>query len=129
MVQNALDALKPTEILRVGGAGYKVLQVGEIVVLRFERRFEETLLLQLLEGKAHAYVFASPGCKKWDTCAPEAVLEAHGGVLTDILGNHYSYGANASHPNPLGVIGSAKTVDHQNVINRIPDSVKAAMGS
>lgn len=28
VVQNALDALKPTEILRVGGAGYKVLQVG-----------------------------------------------------------------------------------------------------
>lgn len=48
LVQNALQALDPTEILRVGGAGYKVLQ--------------------LLEGKAHAYVFASAGCKKWDTC-------------------------------------------------------------
>lgn len=48
LVQSALRALSPTEVLRVGGAGYKVLQ--------------------LLEGKAHAYVFASSGCKKWDTC-------------------------------------------------------------
>lgn len=48
MVQNALMALEPNEIIRVGGAGYKVLQ--------------------LLEGQADAYVFASNGCKKWDTC-------------------------------------------------------------
>lgn len=48
LVQSALLALEPTKILRVGGAGYKVLQ--------------------LLEGDAHAYIFATPGCKKWDTC-------------------------------------------------------------
>lgn len=48
LVQSALQALQPAQVLRVGGAGYKVLQ--------------------LLEGKAHAYVFASGGCKKWDTC-------------------------------------------------------------
>lgn len=48
LVQNALKALEPTEVKRVGGAGYKVLQ--------------------LLEGDADAYVFASSGCKKWDTC-------------------------------------------------------------
>ncbi|KAJ6633404.1 3'(2'),5'-bisphosphate nucleotidase 1 [Pseudolycoriella hygida] len=106
-VKNAVDALKPTEILRVGGAGYKVLQ--------------------LLEGKAHAYIFASPGCKKWDTCAPEAILEAHGGVLTDVMGNHYSYGEKAIHLNKLGVIATAKTVDHQNVINLIPANLKEAM--
>lgn len=48
LVQSVLRALEPTEVIRVGGAGYKVLQ--------------------LLEGDANAYVFASPGCKKWDTC-------------------------------------------------------------
>lgn len=48
LVQSALRAIEPTKIIRVGGAGYKVLQ--------------------LLEGHAHAYVFASGGCKKWDTC-------------------------------------------------------------
>lgn len=81
----------------------------------------------MLEGKAHAYVFASPGCKKWDTCAPEAVLEAHGGVLTDILGKHYSYGGNAPHPNKLGVVATAKTVNHEKLIDSIPDHVKQTM--
>ena len=48
-------------------------------------------VMLLIEGKAHAYVFPSPGCKKWDTCAPEAVLHAMGGKLTDIHGNLYDY--------------------------------------
>jgi len=67
--QKAVDVFNATKVLKVGGAGFKVLQ--------------------LLEGKAHAYVFATSGCKKWDTCAPEAVLEAHGGTLTNINGEHY----------------------------------------
>ena len=49
----------------------------------------------LLEGKAHAYVFASPGCKKWDTAAPQAILEAAGGKLTDIKGEILPYDAKA----------------------------------
>lgn len=39
-----------------------------------------------MEGIADAYIFPSIGCKKWDTCAPEAVLCAAGGQLTDIFG-------------------------------------------
>lgn len=107
LVQNALDSLKPTEILRVGGAGYKVLQ--------------------LLEGNAHAYVFASPGCKKWDTCAPEAILEAHGGTLTDMLGRHYSYGKNVTFPNKAGVLATAKGVSHQDILDKLPNNVKESM--
>lgn len=37
----------------------------------------------MLEGAA-AYVFASPGCKKWDTAAPQAILEAAGTSLAYI---------------------------------------------
>lgn len=37
-------------------------------------------VIQLVEGRASAYVFASLGCKKWDTCAPEAILTAVGGT-------------------------------------------------
>lgn len=63
-MQTALDALQKEKLVdrvdRVGGAGYKVLKC--------------------LEGAA-AYVFASPGCKKWDTAAPEAVLVASGELL------------------------------------------------
>lgn len=107
LVQSALDALSPDEVLRVGGAGYKVLQ--------------------LLEGNAHAYVFASAGCKKWDTCAPEAVLEAQGGKLTDILGRHYSYGKDVSFPNACGVFGTASGISHEELLVKLPDSVKQAM--
>lgn len=61
LVNDALNILKSRgladDIERVGGAGFKVLRC--------------------LEGAA-AYVFASPGCKKWDTAAPEAVLNAAG---------------------------------------------------
>ena len=62
LVNAALEAVKPTEVLKVGGSGHKVLL--------------------LIEGKAHAYVFPSPGCKKWDTCAPEAILHALGGKVS-----------------------------------------------
>ncbi|XP_058449962.1 3'(2'),5'-bisphosphate nucleotidase 1 [Malaya genurostris] len=107
IVQAALDAISPDDVLKVGGAGYKVLQ--------------------LLEGNAHAYVFASAGCKKWDTCAPEAVLEAHGGKLTDILGRHYRYNKDVSFPNTSGILGSAKGISHDELLGKLPDSVKQAM--
>ncbi|XP_058817450.1 3'(2'),5'-bisphosphate nucleotidase 1-like [Topomyia yanbarensis] len=107
VVQAALDALSPDGILKVGGAGYKVLQ--------------------LLEGNAHAHVFASAGCKKWDTCAPEAVLEAQGGTLTDILGRHYRYGKDVRFPNACGVLGSASGIAHKDILAKLPDSVKQAM--
>lgn len=107
LVQSAINALEPTEIIRVGGAGYKVLQ--------------------LLEGTAHAYVFASAGMKKWDTCAPEAILEACGGALTDISGIHYKYGANVAFPNKSGVLATANKTEHKNVVNKIPDNLKEAL--
>lgn len=64
MVENSLNALKKAKLLtkleRVGGAGFK--------------------LLRCLEGAA-AYVFANGNCKKWDTAALEAVLEAAGKIF------------------------------------------------
>ena len=41
LVQQALEVLKPDQVLKVGGAGHKVML--------------------LMEGEAHAYVFPSPG--------------------------------------------------------------------
>ncbi len=41
LVNDCAEACKPTEVIRVGGAGHKVML--------------------LIEGKAHAYVFPSPG--------------------------------------------------------------------
>lgn len=107
LVSDAIEALSPTNVIRCGGAGFKVLQ--------------------LLEGKAHSYVFASAGCKRWDTAAPEAVLEAAGGVLTDIHGNHYDYRKGENFTNTRGVLATAIGTDHSDVLKRIPDSVKTAL--
>lgn len=106
-VTDALDALKEKGLVDVvekfGGAGYKVLKV--------------------LEGSA-AYVFASPGCKKWDTCAVEAVLAAAGGHLTDISGRLLCYESTVQRNNTGGVLASAPWVNHQEYISSIPKALK-----
>jgi len=104
VVQAALKALQPDEVLPVGGAGHKVML--------------------LLEGRAHAYVFASPGCKKWDTCAPEAILGALGGTLTDIHGTRLQYHASVQHLNASGVLATAPGVEHQWYVEKMPQEVR-----
>lgn len=103
-VNDAISSVSPDDVLRVGGAGHKVML--------------------LLEGKAHVYVFASPGCKKWDTCAPQAVLEAAGGTLTDIKGTAIPYHASAPHRNSSGVLASAAGQNHDAFLEKIPQHVK-----
>lgn len=77
-----------------------------------------------MEGKAHAYVFASNGCKRWDTCAPEAILHAIGGTLTDIYGEFYSYNAETIYSNERGVLATAPGQNHQWYLNNIPYELK-----
>ncbi|XP_030200256.1 3'(2'),5'-bisphosphate nucleotidase 1 [Gadus morhua] len=105
VVTDCVDAMEPHEVIRVGGAGNKIIQ--------------------LIEGKASAYVFASPGCKKWDTCATEAILHAVGGKLTDMHGNDYCYDANVKHMNSAGVLATLH--NHQYYVNRVPQSVRSAL--
>jgi len=104
LVKDTLDILKPDEILKVGGAGHKVML--------------------LMEGQAHAYVFPSPGCKKWDTCAPEAILHAMGGKLTDMKGDKYQYHAEVEHRNSEGVLATAISSDHVWYLDNIPKEIK-----
>lgn len=109
-VNDAVTSCEPTSELRVGGAGHKVLL--------------------LLEGKAHAYVFGSPGCKKWDTCAPEVLLHAAGGKLTDIHGNPILYHATVQRRNSGGVLATLSLThhrDHDWYLSRIPQSVRDAL--
>ncbi len=40
---------------------------------------------------ADVYIHPSPGCKEWDLCAPQALLEAAGGRMTDCWGNPIRY--------------------------------------
>ncbi|XP_067120686.1 3'(2'),5'-bisphosphate nucleotidase 1 [Centruroides vittatus] len=102
-INSCLEALKPDSILRVGGAGHKVIL--------------------LIEGKAHAYVFPSPGCKKWDTCAPEALLHAIGGKLTDVHGNPFEYHGKVEHVNSAGVLATCSAGIHEWYRSRIPEDV------
>ncbi|XP_063350944.1 3'(2'),5'-bisphosphate nucleotidase 1 isoform X1 [Pelmatolapia mariae] len=107
LVTDCVDAMEPHEVVRVGGAGNKIIQ--------------------LVEGKASAYVFASPGCKKWDTCAPEAILHAVGGKLTDMHGNAYRYDASVKHMNSAGVLATLR--NHEYYVSRVPQSVLQALKS
>ena len=106
-VGEAVDACEPTEVVRVGGCGHKVALI--------------------LQGKAHAYVFASPGCKKWDTAAPEAILHAAGGTLTDIHGNQLEYWEDVQRRNAAGVLATPPGGNQEWYLERIPDSVKEAL--
>lgn len=42
-------------------------------------------------GERDLYVNPSPRCKSWDTCAPEAILHAAGGKMTDLHGDPLRY--------------------------------------
>ncbi|MBW2455385.1 MAG: 3'(2'),5'-bisphosphate nucleotidase CysQ [Deltaproteobacteria bacterium] len=52
---------------------------------------------RLLTGSADLYVHGGPGLKLWDSCAPEAVLEAAGGRLSDFDGQPIRYVAGNLH--------------------------------
>lgn len=105
VVTDCVAAMDPTSVIKVGGAGNKIVQ--------------------LVEGKASAYVFASPGCKKWDTCGPEAILHAVGGKLTDMHGNAYCYDANVKHMNSAGVLATLR--NHDYYLSRVPQSVRQSL--
>ncbi|XP_057679416.1 3'(2'),5'-bisphosphate nucleotidase 1 [Corythoichthys intestinalis] len=107
IVTDCVNAMEPHEVIRVGGAGNKIIQ--------------------LIEGKASAYVFASPGTKKWDTCAPEVLLHCVGGKLTDMFNNPYCYDANVKRMNSAGVLATLR--NHEYYISRVPQSVLQALKS
>lgn len=103
-VNACIEAMQPDDVLRQGGAGNKVLRV--------------------IEGDAHAYVFASPGTKKWDTCAPEAVLVAMGGALTDMQGNKIRYDKDVKFPNSAGVLATISNEAQEWYLSKVPQSVR-----
>jgi len=84
-------------------------------------------VLLLIEGRAHAYLFASPGCKKWDTCAPEAVLHAIGGRLTDVHGNMYTYEPTVKRVNSAGTLATAVASDHQWYLGKIGEDIRQSL--
>mmetsp|Transcript_4218 Transcript_4218/g.12889 ORF Transcript_4218/g.12889 Transcript_4218/m.12889 type:complete len:341 (+) Transcript_4218:1299-2321(+) len=99
-----LARLNADRNLPVGGCGHKVLKV--------------------MEGEANVYV-GTGGTKKWDTCAPSALLHCAGGRLTDLAGQPLRYfcGGRDEMENRLGLVATAAGVDHDEIIARlaVPD--------
>ncbi len=59
----------------------------------------------LATRQADLYIHPSPGTKEWDLCAPEAILRAAGGEMTDMYGRPLRY--NKPDPrNPHGLVAS-----------------------
>lgn len=54
------------------------------------------------------------------------MLEALGGKLTDIHGNHYSYAKDVQYPDSQGIFATAKGVDHQSLIAKMPQELRDA---
>lgn len=78
-------ALGITERIPCGSVGVKVARVAT--------------------GAAEVYVHGGLGIKKWDLCAPDAVLRAAGGGFTDLHGALHDY-ASAGLPVKVGLIAT-----------------------
>lgn len=70
-VERVTKHLEPSELVVAGGAGNKMLMV--------------------LENIVDAYVYPSQGTKRWDTCAGDALIQAAGGMVTDLHGHPLIY--------------------------------------
>lgn len=156
VVTDCVEAMEPHEVVRVGGAGNKVSWIFSVHSVQPGKcsptHPTSVQVIQLVEGRASAYVFASPGCKKWDTCAPEAILTAVGGTdplvlplwiqamlfflsesflfygagkLTDMHGNAYRYDANVKRMNSAGVLATLR--NHEYYVSRVPQSALQAL--
>ena len=79
-------------------------------------------VLLVLERRVHVYVHASRGCSLWDTCAPEAVLKAGGGMLTDALGNSITYLPTNETSVKTGVLATME--NHSWYAQQIRDNIK-----
>lgn len=69
------------------------------------------------EGSADAYIAARHAGKRWDVCAPDAIISAAGGVCTDSRGNTLDYRA-ADLQNRLGLV-AANPALHETIVHRL----------
>jgi 3'(2'), 5'-bisphosphate nucleotidase len=93
----ALLGLDPADQLRTGSTGVKISL--------------------LARGEARIYAHPTGGTKLWDTCAPEAILHAAGGRLTDMCGAPLRYTGELG--NDRGLLASARGVDHEALVAKL----------
>lgn len=86
--------------------------------------------LNVLEGICDFYIYVGMKTKKWDTCAPDALLKCFQGSLVGLAGQVYEYDADDKgntgddYGNPYGIIA---TLHPQNVLDRYLAQTKGFM--
>ncbi len=80
----------------------------------------------LAEGLAHIYLHPGQKTNVWDTCGPEAILCAAGGLVTDINGDPLQYGAEGVR-NRHGVLASNGPI-HERLIRTIHQVLREERG-
>ncbi|XP_053212838.1 inositol monophosphatase 3-like [Panonychus citri] len=93
---------KSYDVKSAGGSGYKTLQ--------------------LIKGFADAYVH-STSIKKWDICAPNALLNSiPNGIMTDLKGNPIDYNDTGDVYNRNGLIATLK-MNHEKILKLFSDLI------
>ena len=110
LVKRDLTSVPNSTLMQAGGAGYKFLTI--------------------IDGKADAYIYPRDGTKRWDTCAPEALLRALDGTMTDIFGNEYSYAKNELNifENCFGLLASSSK-DNGHLLSHISEELRQQVNS
>lgn len=83
------------DIISAGGSGYKTIE--------------------LLKGQANAYVHLTH-IKKWDICAPNAIVNSLNGRFTDLYGKTIDYGDKKAKIVTRGLAVSLDPKIHQNIV-------------
>jgi 3'(2'), 5'-bisphosphate nucleotidase len=78
------------------------------------------------QGVADVYLYPCAGTKRWDTCAPEAILRELGGVMTDKDGHNIQYRKTGDMLN-TSLIASLDRQLHKRVIENLKGESKNKM--
>lgn len=67
-------------------------------------------------GTTTHWLMTTPGTKRWDTCAPAALLAAAGGFLVDASGHAYDYSHSVVNVgNDTGVVAGGSRAGWQRI--------------
>jgi 3'(2'), 5'-bisphosphate nucleotidase len=80
--------------------------------------FSPQKALMVAQGQADVYLYPQPGTKRWDSCAPDAILRELGGTMTDRDGKEIVY-RNTGDMLNLSLVASIDKNLHRRVIESL----------
>ena len=78
-------------------------------------------------GEVGFYAHPATGTKLWDSCAPQVILHAAGGRLTDMRGQALSY-AGPGYKNDFGLLATGRGIDHEGLVAKLAPLVSEWFG-